>query len=280
MKTIAPNEVPAQVFHSYLLGSVSPRPIAFVSSIDQQGRANLSPFSFFNCFGSNPPILVFGPNHRGRDHAPKNTYENVLEVPEVVISMVSYEMVEQMNVSSGEFARGVNEFVKAGFTEEPSVLVRPPRVRESPAQFECKVLDVIKPKPDGTTNLVICEVVLAHFSEQILDENGRLAPLKTDWIGRMGGDWYVRASGEALFHVARPVKGIGFDQIPDFIKHSSLLTGNELGKLANVESLPSADDIQTYQQQLGALDESLRFEQAKTLLANNQVREAWLTLLG
>lgn len=284
MKTIAPHDVSLQVFHSYLLGAVSPRPIAFASTIDGQGRVNLSPFSFFNCFGSNPPILVFGPNHRGRDHTPKHSYENVLEVPEVVINMVSFEMVEQMNVSSGEYVKGVNEFLKAGFTEEPSVLVKPPRVRESPAQFECKVLEVITPKAEGTTNLVICEVVLAHFSEKILDENGRLNPLKTDWVGRMGGDWYARASGNALFSVARPVRGIGFDQIPEYIKFSNYLTGSELGRLANVEVLPSKEEIELFRQNDSFVitspnSEQKVFERAKALIATGNIKEAWMTLL-
>lgn len=283
MKTISPQDLPFSVFHSYLLGSVAPRPIAFASTIDAQGRVNLSPFSFFNVFGANPPTLIFSPNNGGRDNKPKNTLENVLEVPEVVINMVDYRMVEQMSLASGTYERGVNEFVKAGFTEQASLRVRPPRVLEAPAQFECIVKEVIhiNKGAGGAPNLVVCEVVMAHFAEEILDAEGKIDPHRTDWVGRMGGNYYVRASGEALFEVARPTRGVGFDQLPTHILNSKILTGNDLGKLASLERIPVATDVQGFVPELiAALDTTQRHELAKQYLSEGRVQEAWLTLLS
>lgn len=282
MKTINLHDIPSSVFHSYLLSCVAPRPIALASTIDKQGRVNLSPFSYFNVFGVNPPTLIFSPNNGGRDNKPKHTLENVLEVDEVVINMVNYEMVEQMSLSSGQYEKGINEFVKAGFTEEPSLLVKPPRVKESPAQFECKVKQVIhiNEGAGGAPNLIICEVVMAHFSETLLDEQGKIDTRKTDWVGRMGGNWYVRASGEAIFEVARPLRGIGFDQIPDYIRNSNVLTGNDLGKLGNVEMLPSVDEAKSFQQNLLAnLSAEDRHILAKQYLSEGKITDAWLVLL-
>lgn len=244
--TINPSEVPVPEFHSWLLGAIAPRPIAFASTVDGQGRVNLSPFSFFNVFGANPPILIFSPARRGRDNTTKHTYENVKEVPEVVINMVSYSMVEQMSLSSTEYDKGVNEFVKAGLTPVASSMITPPRVGESPASFECKVIEIKETgESGGAGNLVICEVLLAHFSEDILDKEGKIDPQRLDAVGRMGGSWYCRAQGDALFSIPKPLRtqGIGIDQLPAAIRESPVLTGNNLARLANVEEVPSKMDL-------------------------------------
>ncbi|AGA78744.1 flavin reductase family protein [Echinicola vietnamensis] len=294
IKTISPKEVPTATFHRYMLGAIAPRPIAFVSSIDRVGQINLSPFSFFNAFGSNPPVLVFSPSRRVRDNTTKHTLENVSEVPEVVVNIVNYEMVQQMSLASTEYERGINEFVKAGLTEERSVFVKPPRVKEAPVAFECKVLE-IRPigEEGGAANLVICEILLIHIDETILTEGGEIAPDKLDAVARMGGDWYCRANGNALFKVKKPIKtkGIGIDQLPEKVRHSVVLTGNDLGKLGNVEALPDEGAVQDYamrpeiEEMLVRFqndEESLLFnlhEYAKDLLAADRVEEAWLVLL-
>ncbi|MBE0647412.1 MAG: flavin reductase family protein [Bacteroidales bacterium] len=200
-----PKETPLAEFHGTMLGAVAPRPIALASTIDKEGRPNLSPFSFFNAFGANPPILIFSPARRGHDSTTKHSYENVKEVPEVVINVVNYEMVQKMNDSSAEFAKGVNEFDMVGFTMEPSELVKPFRVKESPVQFECKVLNIVETGVEGGAgNLVICEIIRMHVNTAILDSKGRIDPQKIDLVGRMGGNYYVRASGESLFELAKP----------------------------------------------------------------------------
>lgn len=290
MLTLNPKELDSRVFYSYVTGTVAPRPIAFASTVDKMGNVNLSPFSFFNIMGINPPILVFAPNNRGRDGSKKDTTLNLEEVPEVAINMVDYAMVQQMSLSSVEFPRGTNEFTKAGFTEEKSVFVKPPRVKESKAQFECKVLEI---KQYGSMNLAICEVILAHFSEEIIGENGKIDQQKTDWVARMGGDWYVRANEISMFEVEKPTTkiGIGFDAIPENIRLSKILTGNHLGQLGNVESLPTQAEIEAYrvtptmqniieQVMYGCafLDNLLHAEAAK-LLNENKVKEAWIVLL-
>jgi flavin reductase (DIM6/NTAB) family NADH-FMN oxidoreductase RutF len=280
MLTINPKEVSVAVLHGYLQSSIAPRPIAFASTIDKDGNVNLSPFSFFNVFGTNPPTLIFSPNRRVRDGSQKHTLENVLEHDEVVINMVDFAMVEQMSLASCEYEKGINEFVKSGFTEAASVLVKPPRVLESKAAFECKVKQVIQMSEEGgSPNLVICEVVLAHFSEDILDENGKIDQTKTDWVARLGGDWYVRASGNALFEVAKPSihKGIGVDAIPDFIKHDSSFSGNDLGRLGNIEELPSEEEINDFMYQNPNANYK---EMAKKFLKNGKIKEAWLALLS
>ena len=280
MLTINPKEVSVAVLHGYLQGSIAPRPIAFASTMDKDGNVNLSPFSFFNVFGTNPPTLIFSPNRRVRDGSQKHTLENVLEHDEVVINMVDFSMVEQMSLASCEYEKGINEFDKSGFTEVPSIMVKPPRVKESKAAFECKVKQVIQMSEEGgSPNLVICEVVLAHFSEDILDENGRIDQTKTDWVARLGGDWYCRASGDALFEVAKPSihKGIGVDAIPDFIKNDSSFSGNDLGKLGNIEKLPSTVEIQDFATQ----HPNANFkEMAKDFLINGEIKEAWLALIS
>lgn len=273
MVTINPKEIPVGKMHSYLLGAVAPRPIAFASTIDKEGNVNLSPFSFFNCFGANPPILVFSPARRGRDNTTKHSYENVLEVPEVVINIVNYSMVQQASLASTEYPKGVNEFVKAGFTEVASTLIKPPRVGESPVAFECNVLQVIKTGEQGAAgNLVICEVVLVHIKEDVLDGEGKIDPFKLDAVARMGGDWYCRANGEALFKVPKPLEkiGIGVDQLPENIRNSKILTGNDLGMLANVERIPN-----------GAIhfnSDPASHTQAQEFLLQGKIEEAWNVL--
>ena len=279
MLTINPKEVTIPVLHAYLQGAVAPRPIAFASTMDKNGHVNLSPFSFFNVFGTNPPTLIFSPNRRVRDSSSKDTLENVLEHDEVVINMVDYAMVEQMSLASCEYEKGVNEFQKAGFTEGVSMMVKPPRVMESKAVFECKVKQVIQmSEAGGSPNLVICEVILAHFSEDILNEKGFIDQTKTDWVARLGGDWYCRASGDALFEVPKPSihKGIGVDAIPDFIKSNPLLTGNDLGRLGNIEQLPTREAIETFiKTNLSDNYETLGLR----LLKEGKVKEAWMALL-
>jgi flavin reductase (DIM6/NTAB) family NADH-FMN oxidoreductase RutF len=280
MLTINPKEVSIPVLHSYLQGAVAPRPIAFASTIDKEGNVNLSPFSFFNVFGTNPPTLIFSPNRRVRDGSSKHTLDNVLEHDEVVICMVDYAMVEQMSLASCEYEKGVNEFQKAGFTEGVSVMVKPPRVMESKAVFECKVKQVIQmSEAGGSPNLVICEVILAHFSEDILNEKGMIDQLKTDWVARLGGDWYCRASGDALFEVPKPSihKGIGVDAIPDFIKNDKTFTGNDLGRLGNIEKLPTQAEIDVF----NAENPSENYKAlGKSLLKQGKVKEAWMAFLN
>jgi flavin reductase (DIM6/NTAB) family NADH-FMN oxidoreductase RutF len=203
--TINPGETTIPVFHQMMLGAIAPRPIAFVSTIDKEGRPNLSPFSFFNAFGANPPIVVFSPSRRGKDNTTKHTYENVKEVPEVVINVVNYEMAQKVSDSSADFPKGVNEFDMVGFTMQPSELVRPFRVAESPVQMECKVLQVIETGFENAAgNLVICEILRIHVNAAVLDEKGRIDPHKIDLVGRLGGEYYVRASGSAIFELAKP----------------------------------------------------------------------------
>lgn len=279
MLTIDPKEVSVPKMHGYLLGAVSPRPIAFASTIDKEGNVNLSPFSFFNVFSANPPIMVFSPARRGRDNTTKHTYENVLEVPEVVINIVTFNMVQQTSLSSTEYDKGVNEFIKSGLTPVASEKVKPPRVDESPVSFECKVNEVISLGPNGGAgNLVICEVLLAHIKEEVLDEEGRIDSRKLDTVARMGGDYYCRAHGDALFTVPKPLttKGIGVDQIPMSIRNSKVLTGNDLGILGNVEELPAKGSLDEVIEYAGA-DEVHR--QAQKLLKEGKVESAWRLLL-
>jgi flavin reductase (DIM6/NTAB) family NADH-FMN oxidoreductase RutF len=278
MLTINPKEVSVAKLHAYLLGAVAPRPIAFASTVDKNGNVNLSPFSFFNVFGTNPPTLIFSPSS-GRDGSKKNTLENVLEHDEVVINMVDFAMVEQMSLASCAYEKGVNEFQKAGFTEGPSLMVKPPRVVESKAVFECKVKQVISMGEEGgAANLVICEVLLAHFSEDILDENGLIDQTKTDWVARLGGSWYSRTSGDALFEVPKPSihKGIGVDNIPDFIKSNPLFSGNDLGRLGNIDKLPTAEDIADFKLNNPSDDYIVL---AKKWLQEGKVKDAWMALL-
>lgn len=285
MYSVDPKEVSTGRFHGLMLGVVAPRPIAFVSTIDKAGQVNLSPYSFFNAFSANPPIMIFSPARRVRDNTTKHTLQNVLEVPEVVINIVNYAIVEQMSLSSTEYDKGVNEFIKAGLTEAPADLVQPPRVAESPAAFECKVKEVIRlGEEGGAGNLVVCEVLRAHFQEEILDAEQKIDPHKLDPVSRLGGNWYGRAN-TGLFEIAKPLgtKGIGVDQLPEAIRNSTVLTGNNLGQLANVEQLPSREAIAAFaeRRQNKAQTQSLeeRHRKAQALLAKGEVQDAWLTLL-
>jgi len=245
-KTIDPAILPHPQLHKLLLASIAPRPIAFVSTVDSHGNPNLSPFSFFNAFGVNPSTLIFSPSRRGRDNTTKHTYENIKEVPEAVVNVVNYDMVHQASLASTEYPKGVNEFVKAGFTPAPSEIIRPPRVKESPVQFECKVRQVIETGDGGgAANLVICEIVMIHINEEILDKNGLPDPDKIRLVGRHTGDFYVKAFGKSLFEVEKPLTkiGIGVDKLPQEVRLSNILTGNDLGQLGNLEKLPDVSDL-------------------------------------
>ena len=294
MLSIDPKKIPVPKLHGYLLSAVAPRPIAFASTINSKGEVNLSPFSFFNVFSANPPIAIFSPARRGRDNTTKHTYENVKEHPEVVINIVNHSIVQQMSLSSTEYANGVNECEKAGLTMLKSDLITPPRVAESPVQLGCKVLEVKELGSNGGAgNLVICEVVRIHVKEEFLDIEGKLSTEKLDLVGRMGANWYVRASGAALFEVAKPLTtlGIGIDQIPNDIKNSNILTGNNLGQLGNVESLPNETTVnefklielsevfQEFEDNAPKLEIELH-KLAKQYLEENKVESAWKTLLA
>jgi flavin reductase (DIM6/NTAB) family NADH-FMN oxidoreductase RutF len=284
MISINPKEVTVQVFHSYLLGAVTPRPIALASTIDNEGNVNLSPFSFFNCFGANPPVLIFSASRRVRDNTTKHTYQNVLEVPEVVIHIVNFNIVQQTSLSSSEYGRGINEFLKAGFHADDSVLVRPPRVREAPVAMECKVKQVIETGDQGGAgNLIICEVVLMHISEDILTQ-GKIDPFKLDAVSRLGGDYYARINGESIFTVPKPLDkpGIGIDQLPEHIRNSAVLSGNDLGRLANVPVLPEFEVEAFSDEMLKSIyqegSETVH-RMAKMLIHENRIEEAWKVLL-
>jgi len=249
MKQIDPQSISPVDLHKILLGGVAPRPIAFASTVDVEGNPNLSPFSFYNAFGVNPSTLIFSPARRGRDNTTKHTLDNLKEVPEVVLNAVTFEMVQQMSLSSTEYPKGVNEFEKAGFTAVESVKVKPFRVKESPLQFECKVREIIETGgKGGSANLVICEILYVHVDENILDEDGIINQNKIDLVGRMGRNIYVRASGDALFDVTKPLTtlGIGVDSLPEAVRLSSILTGNDLGQLGNLENLPNKDSIREF----------------------------------
>ena len=282
---------PADI-QNYLQHAVAPRPVCFASTIDKAGNVNLSPFSFFNLFSSNPPVLIFSPARRVRDNTTKHTLQNVLEVPEVVINIADYAMVQQVSLSSCEFSKDVNEYIKTGFTEEKATIVKPPMVKESKIKLECKVIEV---KPLGTEggagNLIICEVLIMHIDESILDENNKIDQTKIQHIARLGGDWYCKVDETNLFKVAKPNTqlGIGVDALPDSIRNSPVLTGNNLGQLANVHEMPfidpSFDDvklkniIQYYSINPNEMDIELH-RYAKELLDAGKVDEAWQILLA
>lgn len=277
MLKIDPKEVSMGKLHNYLLGSVGPRPIAFASTIDKDGNKNLSPFSFFNVFSAAPPIAIFSPAKSGRTNTQKNTYENVKETMEVVINIVNFDIVQQMSLSSTAYDKNVDEFVKAGLTPIASELVKPFRVKESPVQLECKVKEVIELGDEGGSgNLIISEIVMVHIDEAILGEDGTIDQQKIDLVGRMGGNYYVRASGDSLFEVPKPVRnlGIGVDQLPEPIRTSSILTGNDLGMLGNIEELP------TFSTDAFSSNWEAKQKEAQKLLVNSQVDEAWKVLLG
>lgn len=283
---INPKDIPVPRMHSYLLGAVVPRPIALASTVDAEGHVNLSPFSFFNVFSANPPILIFSPARRGRDNTTKHTYENVKQVPEVVINIVTHRMVEQVSLASCEYPRGVNEFVKAGLTEVPSAVIRPPRVAESPVNFECKVNQVIELGSGGAAgNLVICEVLRMHIDESVLDPDGRISPFKLDAVARMGADYYLRAQGGNIFTVPKPNEklGIGVDELPEPIRKSVVLTGNDLGMLGNVERIPERDAAISLSEEFITAQkqgERVLHELAQQELRKGNVMNAWQILLA
>jgi flavin reductase (DIM6/NTAB) family NADH-FMN oxidoreductase RutF len=289
MLSIDPKAISPILLQAYLQGAVGPRPIAFASTIDKNGIPNLSPFSFFNVFSSNPPILIFSPARRVRNNSVKHTLINVESTREVVINIVNFDIVQQASLSSTEYADGVNEFLKSGLTQIPSDIVKPFRVAESPVQFECKVNEIIALGNDGGAgNLVICEVVKIHIDENILDENGNIDQHKIDLVARMGGNWYSRAN-KGLFEVPKPLTtlGIGVDEIPDFIKASEDFSGNDLGMLGNIEALPNKEEVTTFVNQnfdvkavLSSDDEHKIHLKAKEFLEKEQVLSAWKVLLA
>lgn len=246
MLTINVSELSPAQLQNYMQYAIAPRPICFASTLDAAGNINLSPFSFFNMFSTNPPVCVFSPARRVRDNTTKHTLENILEVRECVINIVNYDMVQQMSLSSTEYAKGVNEFEKAGFTMQASQLVKPPRVMEAPVQMECLVTQVISLGDQaGAGNLIVAEVKLMHINEEILDESGKIDQEKIDLVARLGGDWYCRVTPENLFKVAKPLTtlGIGVEALPHDVRNSRELSGNDLGMLGNVEQLPTAEEI-------------------------------------
>ena len=294
--SLTPTDLTPAQWHPFMVGAVAPRPVAFASTVSADGTVNLSPYSFFNAFSSNPPILVFSPANRVRDNSQKHTLQNVREVPEVVINICDYALVEQMSLASTEYAQGVNEFVKAGLTELASELVRPPRVAEAPAAFECVVEQIIElGQNNGAGNLVICRVVRAHFRQDILlpDASG-IDPFRLDAVARLGGDWYCRASGASLFEVPKPNRrlGIGIDQLPDFLRTSNVLTGNELGRLANIErealptpaavaaaaTLPAVAYVLNKHPAGSAKRAAGLLELGRQLLAEGKLADAWAVL--
>lgn len=293
MLEINPKDLSTKDLHGYLLSSVGPRPIALVSTIDNEGRPNLSPFSFFNVFSANPPIAIFSPARRVRNNTTKHTLQNAASTKEVVINVVSYPIVEQTSLSSTEYKEGVNEFIKSGLTPLESIKVKPYRVKESPVQMECKVKEIISlGEEGGAGNLVVCEIVKMHISENVLNEHHQIDPNKIDLVGRMGANWYCRASNTSLFEVQKPNSkiGIGYDQLPQHIRNSHILSGNDLAKLANVESLPSMEDVEKFKGNKDLVNilkssvdekqtrENLHYH-CKKLLQENKVLDAWSTLL-
>jgi flavin reductase (DIM6/NTAB) family NADH-FMN oxidoreductase RutF len=294
MLTINTADLKPSELQNYLQYAIAPRPICFVSTIDKQGNINLSPFSFFNIFSINPPVCVFSPSRRVRDNTTKHSLENLLEVPECVINIVNYDMVQQTSLASVEYPKGVNEFIKAGFTQLASELVKPPRVAESPVQMECLIRQVIPLGENaGAGNLVLAEIKRIHINEDILDESGKIDQAKIDLVARLGGDWYCRVGAENLFEVEKPVRtlGIGVDSLPASIRNSAVLTGNNLGQLGNVESLPTDEEINAFstdpelRQILDATigDSKTRerelHQYARKLLESKEVIKAWKVLL-
>jgi len=283
--TINPRDTHTAELHAYLLSSVAPRPIALASTLDAEGRPNLSPFSFFNVFSANPPILIFSPARRVRDNTVKHTYENVKAVKEVVINVVTYDMVQQTSLSSTEYAQGVNEFEKAGFSMKASERVQPFRVAESPIQFECAVRQVIELGGDGGAgNLVVCEILLMHIDQQVLDEKGQIDQHKLDLVARAGGSFYSRAR-DGFFEIPKPLKskGVGVDSLPGEVRRSRVLSGNDLGLLGNVDALPGQADVDKFMKENPAilgmdLDEKHKF--AKKLIEQNDVTGALSALLS
>ncbi len=274
MISFIPSENPVSKIHQLLLGGISPRPICFASTVDKEGNRNLAPFSFFNVFSANPPIAVFSPAFSGRTGEPKHTYLNVLEVPEVVINVVTYGMVQQMSLASSPYPKGVDEFIKTGFTPIESDIVKPARVKESPMQLECKVLEVKSlGTQGGAGNLIICEIVKIHIDEKYLNDKGLIDQTTIDLVARMGENWYCRANSTALFELTKPLTtcGIGVDILPIHIRQSTQLTGNDLGILGNIETLPTTQEIQAIKAKYSPAEP---IPTAKELLAQGLAVEA------
>ncbi len=294
MLTFNPQEITVQRLHQLLLGSIGPRPIAFASTMNAAGQANLAPFSFFNVFSANPPILIFSPARSGRTNETKDTYKNVKELPEVVINVVNFDMVHQMSLASSPYSPEISEFEKSGLTPIPSETIRPFRVAEAPVQFECRVNEVKELGHEGGAgNLIICEVLRMHVREDLIDEKGLIDQHKIDLVSRMGGDWYCRSGKNSMFEIKKPITtcGIGFDTLPLDVRNSRVLSGNDLGQLAGVENLPNETDVNEYKLiELSELFVSLEndavelekqlHQKAKALLVENKLEEAWLTLLA
>jgi flavin reductase (DIM6/NTAB) family NADH-FMN oxidoreductase RutF len=289
MISVTPKEISPMKLQGILQSAVAPRPIAFASTMDENGNPNLSPFSFFNVFSMVPPILIFSPSRRMRDNTTKHTLENCEATKEVVINVVNFDMVQQMSLSSTEYGDGVNEFLKAGLTQVPSDIVKPFRVLESPIQMECKVNQIIALGSEGGAgNLVICEVVKIHIHENVLDEDGKIDQHKIDLVSRLGNNWYSRAN-MGLFEVEKPITslGIGVDSIPNFIRQSSVFNGNDLGKLGNVDCLPTSEEINIFVSEnfvvkgvLSSDDIDKIHSKAKEFLNNNDALSAWKVLLA
>lgn len=294
MKTFYPKDLKPAEVQNLLQGAVTPRPIAFASTVDKAGNVNLSPFSFFNMFSANPPILVFSPSRRVRDNTTKHTLDNVLKVPEVVIHIVGFDRVEQMSLASTEYPKGINEFEKAGLTAVKSELVAPPRVKEAAVALECKVNEVkALGTGGGAGNLVICEVIAIHINESILDEKGAIDPFKLSPVARLGGSWYSKITPDSLFQIPKPLSnlGIGVDQIPEVIRTSPILTGNNLGRLGNVMKLPTEEEVRSFSNSEEIQEMRIRFKndhdswldhlhmRAKEELETGNVDLAWKILL-
>ena len=280
--------------HHYLLGAVGPRPICFASTIDEKGQANLAPFSFFNVFSSNPPIAIFSPARSGRTGEHKDTYNNVQKVKEVVINLVDYKMVEQMSLASSPYAPDIDEFVKSGLTPLESEKIKPFRVKEAPVQMECEVIEIKELGGNGGAgNLIICKILKMHIAEHILNDKQMIDQEKIDLVARMGGDWYCRTDKNSMFEITKPIttKGIGFDQIPEEIKNSTILSGNDLGKLGGIENLPDETEVNDFklvelseifielEDDATALEIALH-SKAKEFLSENELDAAWKTLLS
>lgn len=289
MISILPEELTTQKLHGYLLGAVGPRPIAFASTIDADGNPNLSPFSFFNVFSAKPPILIFSPARRVRNNTTKHTLDNALTTKEVVINIVNYDIVQQMSLSSTEYGQGVNEFKKSGLTMLKSDRVKPYRVAESPVQFECKITKVeALGKDGGAGNLIFSEVVKIHIHTSVLDENGSIDQHKIDQVARMGGSWYSRAN-LGMFEVPKPLSslGVGVDQLPERIRLSKVLTGNDLGRLGNIEKIPTKEEVKNFTSShieiraiLSSGDRKQLELKAQEFLETNDVLSAWKVLLA
>ena len=294
MLSIYLSEIGVPKAHHYLLSVVGPRPICFASTIDEKGRPNLAPFSFFNVFSSNPPIAVFSPSRSGRTGQHKDTFNNVQKVKQVVINLVNYKMVEQMSLASSPYSPETDEFVKSGLTPLKSELIKPFRVKEAPVQMECEIIEIKElGQSGGAGNLVICKILKMHIAEELLNDEKMIDQEKIDLVARMGGDWYCRTDSNSMFEIKKPIstKGIGFDQIPKEILNSTILSGNDLGKLGGIEALPDETDVNEFrlielselflefEDNAKALEIALH-KKAKYFLSKNQLEAAWKTLLS